>query len=255
MKILKIKNWSSEKGYCNQAILDTINSKMSNEEVLAIELEAYKPAGPVFVVDYVVREGYDDISSIKNWNDIGKELLGSTVGLKDWKSIQREIKVLAMAKTNNDLNANFNNLDEEEKVIVANYLLNKLSTANLVAAFKSNDIIGQSIKFDFLNCEAREKRLAIVRSLLIIKIGIDNAKQIFDEVLNDQLLDKYIGGTEGKEEDNGKVGLYDYILSRGGTPYFSTGLSEKNFTILDGSGDTLQQVCEQIITILRDGTY
>lgn len=206
---------------------------------------------------------YTDISSLENWDKYGEKLLNSNpvYGFKDWKCLQREMKTLAIAKVSNDFNANWDNLNANEKMIVCKYLLSLVPPAKFAATVTdANERIKISIDFDLNNRRARGNwqtgtgRAQILRSYLFGKIGKANALLALVDAVKDGLLELYEGGIEGTVED-GVIGINDFILARTGTVYETTGLAARGYAIVDGSGDTLQDVANAMISISHDGMY
>lgn len=204
---------------------------------------------------------YTDISSIENWAKFGPQLVGNFFGLKDWKCLQREIKTLALQKVSNDFNANWNVLNANEKQIVCNYLLSLVPPAKFAQTITdANERTAVSIEFDLNNRRARGNwqsgtgRAQILRVFLFGKIGKDNALYALVDVVKDGLLELYEGGIEGTEED-GVTGINDFLLARTGTVYEDTGLAKRSYPVVDGSGDSLQDVAESMVQIASNGMY
>lgn len=204
---------------------------------------------------------YTDISSIANWALYGPTIIGSVVGFKDWKCLQREIRMLADAVVNSDYNTNWNNLSVAEKVIVCNYLLSRVPPAKFAETIPDpNQRIQISIDFDLNNRRARGNwqtgsgRIQVMRVYLFGKIGKANGLTVLNDVVREGLLELYEGGIEGTVED-GIPGLTDFLLSRAGTPYETTGLSSRNYDVIDGSPDTMDDIANALVGIASNGTY
>src|SRR5688572_7442519 len=94
-------------------------------------------------------QDYTDISSIENWHRYGPNLIGSAFAFKDWKCLQREIKALVYDKTNNNIDANWNNLLPAEKMIACRYMLSKIPGSRFAATFPdSNERTNLAVEFD-----------------------------------------------------------------------------------------------------------
>ena len=204
---------------------------------------------------------YTDVSSIENWSKYGPELLGSATGFMDWKCIQREIKVLANDIVGDDYDANWNNLNSNEKLIVCNFLLSKVPGAKFAATVSNATQRMQiALNFDLNNRRARGNwqsgngRVEIMRVFLFGKIGKANALETFRGVVTDGLLELYEGGIEGSVED-GIEGINDFLLSRSGTSYASTGLTTRNYSVIDGSSDNISNVANALVDIASNGMY
>ena len=216
---------------------------------------------PAILVGNTLPSSYQDISSIENWANYGSALIGSATGFKDWKCLQREIKTLALEKVNNDFNANWNNLNANEKLIACNFLLSLVPPLKFAQTVTdANERTRISIEFDLNNRRARGNwqsgtgRTQILRVFLFSKIGKDNALATLVDAVHDGLLELYEGGIEGTLED-GVIGINDFFLGRDGTVYENTGLAKRNYPVIDGSGDTLQDVADSMVQIASNGMY
>jgi hypothetical protein len=205
--------------------------------------------------------GYADISSIENWALYGIGLIGSTYGFRDWKCLQREIKSLALVIVDNDFNANWNNLNANEKKIVCQYILSSIPPAKFGQTYPNADertaIINQ---FDLNNRRARGNwqngtgRTQAMRIFLFSKIGKNNAMLTLVDAVKENLLELYEGGIEGTVED-GIAGINDFLLARDGTVYETNGLAARNYAVVDGSTDTLADVADALVDISSNGMY
>jgi hypothetical protein len=237
MKLGQNNNWDEESNSCSDGTNDS--------HVVASSLSS----------------DYSDVSTIENWNQYGPGLIGSATGFKDWKCLQREIKALALDIVDNDFDANWNDLNSNEKLIVCNYMLSSVPPAKFAAtvtnATQRTEI---AINFDLNNRRARGNwqsgigRIQIMRIFLFGKIGKTNAFEVFNDVVADHLLELYEGGIEGTTED-GIVGINDFLLARTGTPYSSTGLTTRSYSIIDGSGNSITDVANALVGIASNGMY
>jgi hypothetical protein len=237
MKLGQYNNWDEEMNRCTGEFKD-----------------------PHIVADTLPSD-YTDISSIESWDKFGPGLIGSAFGFKDWKCLAREIKTLVMEKTDDDLDANWNALTTAEKIIACNYMLSKIPGAKFGALFPDSEQRMQiAINFDVNNREARGSwlkatgRVQMLRIYLFSKIGSENALATFYDVVKEGLLELYEGGIAGTIED-GNPGINDFLLARSGTPYAANGLVGRSYPVIDGSGDTLEDVSLAMVSITNDGTY
>jgi hypothetical protein len=214
-----------------------------------------------YVIAGSLPAGYEDITTITNLNQYGPSLIGSAAGFRDWKCLQREIKALILAKVDDDLDANWNELDAAEKLIACNYILSRVPAAKFAAVVTdATQRINIAVQYDFNNRQARGSwsnvtgRIQIMRVFLFGKIGPVNALEVFYDVVKDGLLELYEGGIEGTLED-GNLGINDFLLARSGTFYSSDGLTERSYAIVDGSGDTLEDVANALVNIASNGIY
>lgn len=90
-----------------------------------------------------------------------------------------------------------------------------------------------------------ERELKQIPTGTLVKKGVDD--RLTEKVEISNMVDSYINaGIEGTLEDNGRVGLFDYVLSRATTPFATTGLSVKTFTVKGMTG------CAELATKVHD---
>ena len=212
-----------------------------------------------YVIANTLPSGYQDITSIENMDTYGVNLIGSTSGFRDWKCLQREIKALVLDSVDDDINAHWNSLNANEKLIACRYILSRIPPAKFGATVTDvAERIKIATEYDFNNREARGSwtsptgRIQAMRIFLFGKIGTQNSLEVLYDVVRDGLIELYEGGIEGTIED-GNIGLYDFILSRAG--YSSDGLTTRNYPVIDGSGDNLEDVADALIEIAANGMY
>lgn len=229
------------------------------------QLESYNTeqldGNPPFMVANTLPDGYEDITGIENFHRFGSGIVGTAYGFRDWKCLQREIKALIMEKTGDDVNTNWNELDEEEKVIACRYILSRILPEHFASVITDpEERMNVSIQYDLNNKEARGSwtgvsgRVQILRVYLFGKIGATNALEAFYDVVKDGLIELYEGGIEGTLED-GNLGINDFLLARAGTFYSSDGLKKRNYPVIDGSGDDLEDVANAMVNIVNNGIY
>jgi hypothetical protein len=223
-------------------------------------VDSTEPKAPHIVANTLPAD-YSDISSIENWAKYGPGLVGTVAGFRDWKCLQREIKFIAFDIVDDDFNANWNNLNTNEKQITCNYLLSSVPPAKFGETFPdASDRLNVSINFDLNNRRARGNwqsgtgRVEIMRVYLFGKVGKMNALLTLQDAVQEGLLELYEGGIEGTLED-GIPGINDFILSRAGTEYETTGLASRGYPIVDGSSDTLATVASTLVDISTFGLY
>jgi hypothetical protein len=214
---------------------------------------------------YVIAEklptGYKDITSIENLHTYGRELIGSNYGFKDWKCLQQEVKNLVTDKTKGDLTANWNKLSAKEKLIASKYLLTKITPSALTTLVpNAQERQHIAMEYDLHNRKARGNasggtgRIQVARLYLFEKLGAQNAFEVLSDIIVDRLFEFYESGIEGTEE-NGRVGINDYLQARKKTPYTTTGLKKRKYKIIDGSAETLSDVADKLTAILSHGHY
>jgi hypothetical protein len=205
---------------------------------------------------------HEDISSIVNWDAYGQNLIGSVVGFKDWKALRNEIKILALAKTSDDLDTNWSSLDSAEQQICCVYLTNLVTSIRFAETYSDSSERGLiAANFDKKSTESREQRYLSMRMYLMGKIGGANSMAYLKDVISLGLVEMYHDGIEQISTD-GVSGLFDNINATAGTE-FETGtatgteiaLKDRSFQIVDGSADTLQDVCDVLTFIGINGIY
>ncbi len=212
-----------------------------------------------FIISDSIPAGYEDITSIANLDMYGRGLIGTTFGFRDWKCLQREIKALVLDVVDNDIDANWNNLSADEKLIACKYILSRIPLAKFGATVpNATQRMLIATEYDFNNRQARGSwtsatgRIQAMRIYLFSKIGTVNALEVLYDVVQDGLIELYEGGIDGTIED-GNIGINDFILSRAG--YSVDGLTTRSYPILDGSGDSLEDVADGLIEIAANGMY
>lgn len=221
------------------------------------------PNYPSVLLADTVPQGFVDGTTIENWAKYGSKIIDrkENTGFKDWKCIQREIGTLADAIVSSDYDANWGNLNAQEQLIACEYLLSKVPPAKFAATVPdADDRTAMAIAFDENNRLARGSshfktgRIQVMRIYLFGKIGTADALETFRDAVKDNLLELYEGGIEGTVED-GIEGLNDFLLSRVGTTYETTGLTTRGYSIIDGSGDNLTDVANALVAIASNGQY
>jgi len=225
------------------------------------------PKSPYIIVNLVtdLPVDYSDVTSIDNFDLYSSYFLGTLVGFKDEKAIQREVKILANAKCSNDINANFGLLTLSEQAIVRKYNLSDLDNTNQnlnTTPIELNDLMDE---YETRNTKSRgvddrkgyTGRIKALRKYLFSKLQISDAKKVLKDASDDNLLEKYKGGIEGYADDQ-VYGLKDFFLGITGSPYDVNGavkgLALRTYIPKDGSGDSMTIVANTCIGIM-DGYY
>lgn len=214
-----------------------------------------------YVVADTAPTNYTDVSSIDNWASHGEPLIGSVVGFMDWKCLRSEIKTLANSICLNDIQANWDSLSSTEKQICCQYLTNLVAPADFIATYPTAaERTKISLSFDEKSIEARKQRYMIMRSYTLGKLGSTNGVKFLDDAFRDGgRVVAYVAGIETKAGD-GVDGLLDMVDGTAGTSYASgasaelLGLRHRGYAVTDGSGDSLDDVCDGIISI-SNGVY
>lgn len=206
----------------------------------------------------IIPENYTDVSSVENWALYGPRQIGKFVAFRDWKNLRSEIKTLVLAITSDDIGTNFASLSDEEKKITCKYLINLVPTDRLIETYASaSDRLALSLNFDKESTGARTQRYYVMRTVLMGKIGSVNGVLYLEDAIRESRVEAYLGGIESKEED-GVSGLYDFIDGTDiyviASPATLKGLRHRSYSITDGSGDTLADVCDILLGIIK-GLY
>lgn len=209
------------------------------------------PAFPVQIVTSGALDAdkYQDVSTIQGWAQYGPALIGSAVGFKDYLCLQREIDTKVIEIAGSDY-ASFASLSTPQKQIAAAFLPDRLPQAALDAAFPDYDIQGAKVAEFALNARlARIQRIEIARQYFYKALLYQDAIKVVKDI-SDSLLLAYIGGVRSNLL-SGEDGIFDYIDGTSG--YNGAGLPAKSFT--PKGGLTMRQVCDNLLSILRDGIY
>ena len=211
------------------------------------------------IADTSIPAGFTDVTTIDNLGKVAVNNIGAS-WIKDWKKIRSEIKALAISITGNSnipawTEAQWNLFTDSEKVILANFLPNKIPVAYLIALQVAGLIVISDcgLYFDTNSKVARRSRWEACRIVVMGSFAaVDSMTTIQWQVLaftnaswpnSVDLSMAYINGYESQAEDF-RYGLIDYVDNE----LRASGLTPIN-------GQTLTQVCDTLLAILEDGTY
>lgn len=188
-------------------------------------------------LEETVSEGYQDISSITNFN-------------KYWEDICIDYRCFRARLIEHVTQAGgFNNLSQQEKTIVAKEFCASKEDRDTV--FTVEEQVQNGKRFHSMSVEARKKRRVSAEALVYNRI---NAPVEQVDLINDvaQLLNIYVEfGIEGTETGDPE-GILDYVDGTAGTVFENGGFPQKSYTI---EGMTSAEFGEKIKTILKDGPY
>lgn len=191
--------------------------------------------------------GYQDISSIENWEKWGRVSLynGSHV---DYKVVRGEMTALVTS-------TGWTNLTVTQKQIAAAWFC--VAKTQRDEIYTTAQQIQLGMLFHANSIEARQMRVAHAVMDVYNRFSKADADMIMDEVKADNLLELYVSnGREGTGKGDPE-GLYDYIEATVGTKYASggvvPGMAAKSMTPINGH--TLQQVVDHAMAILREGDF
>ena len=220
---------------------------------------------------------------IKNDNDDG---LPGCTHFRDYKKLRSEIKARIETKTGFDpadlgtyTQVNWDKLSAAEKEVAARYFC--VPPTGVAAAPLRDEIyttaeqIVYGLAHHQKSVESRILRVRMALSELYNRLDIDDAREVEEELnqipkgsnvpldVGDNttaqvkvktMVESYVDrGIEGSVEDNGVVGLFDYTLSRAGTPFSATGLSSKAYAVI-GMTDAAE-LGTRCHDVLANGTF
>ena len=226
--------------------------ELITETSLPWTVELLDGKAPIVVGPSVIT-GYQDISTIENFSMWGAMALGKFPGFRDWKTLRSEIKTLALEKAADSFSNNWANLNAEEQKICCKYLTNIVPSVRFAETYSDElDRLKLSLDFDKNSQEARGQRVSYMRLVLMGAIGSTNALKFFSDTVKESLVETFAGGIESKATD-GVEGLIDMIDGTADTKYSSDqqteelkGLRHRGYQIIDGSGDSLGDVCDTL---------
>lgn len=203
--------------------------------------------------------GYTETARIEDWHTYGIHLVGNVSGFMDWKCLQSEIEQTADDLTSGDYDANWGALSTSEQELVCRYVLTNVSGNKFVATFPDEiERMQIQLAYDEQSTDARIRRYRQMRMHLFAKIGTANSLQVLKDVVKESLVELFEGGIKSVST-SGVVGVNDFILSTSGTPYDGTGtidgLTLRGYSVIDGSGDTIADVANQLVDIVDHGNY
>ncbi len=219
------------------------------------------PSSAICVSDTIL-PGYEDISTIENWNKYGVENIGDVVGFKDWMCLRSAIKPLILAICGEDF-MNWDNLNTEQKQVALNFLPTKIIDA------KGSDFSmtqtgglyhGKLIldNYQSLSEKARSNRLKTFGDFGYYGLGKDQGLQL-ERQFQVLALDKsYIQrGVLFLAEDT-VDGLGDWVLGTNG--FGVIGLKPQllagTYNLLPGFPYTVADFCDVLAhNILENGIY
>lgn len=161
---------------------------------------------------------------------------------KDYKYIRNQV-IIAVAITG------WSNLDLKNKKLAAQMFAVEREQRDEVFSLEKQIEDGHT--FHKNSCDSRQSRreAAEVEVYNRIVSGAEQADLMADV---SQMLDAYVQfGIEGTAEGD-TIGLFDYVESRVGTPFFGGGLLAKTYSV---EGMTIPQLSVRLMNILKNGDY
>lgn len=206
-----------------------------------------------------VTDGFIDVTSIKKMATYAVNNMGQS-WINDWKCIRTAIKNLAIALTGNADIQSWNRLewdtfDEEEKIILAKFMPNKINGLYLFE-LESQGLIAVADcaeYFDSNSRSARKQRWTSCRKVVMTSFAVYDSmgwiqKNVKSFVNADwpngiNLSDAYIDGYEFKQDDY-LYGLGDFVHNE-----------LRNSGLIPTNGLTLNELCDYLLDILLNGNY
>lgn len=197
----------------------------------------------IFSDSAITNVEYVDSTDIDTWANIGEYTY-------DYKFVRKQIQTLVFTKASMDLSG-WNNLTQSEKEIAASWFTVPKYFRDLI--YNVDEQIKLGAIFNDKSNQSRYDRFHFGMMQIYHRLTLVQSNQVLDDIENGDLRQKYIMyGREGTLED-GKVGLFDYVLSRVGTTYENTGLSTYDYIPVGYAN--MSDFCNYIMSIIRDGIY
>lgn len=218
---------------------------------------------PNFLISSTVLAGYDDFGTIpENWARYANGLIGDVVGFKDWMCLRAQIKTLIIAIAGVDF-ANWDNLNQEQKIIAMKYLPTKIIDAKGSPFFmtQAGGMYQGKAYLDYFQTraeEARKLRLKTFGDFGYYGLGKDQGLQLERMYQVLALNTSYIvRGVMYLAEDS-VDGIGDWIMGTNG--FGANGLkpllNAGTFNLIPGFPYTIDQFCAILATnILENGLY
>ena len=181
---------------------------------------------------------YVYVSSIENWKRFGRR------ANKDYKFVRNEIKLLVNT-------IGWDNLTESEQKISARlFVIDETKRSTLFT-------IKRQIKLGFIfhgySIKTRDQRWSLAEMELMNRLTKSDWRIVAADLNANNLVKQYIdNGLEGTVEGDAAA-LFDYIDTRSGTPYNTSGLRNKGFVPI--GLNNMNALADRILAIIKDGDY
>lgn len=224
--------------------------------------------------------GYTEVTDICDWETYGKPAIGKWSWFRDYKCLREELKTRINTKAGFDPQdeqtynqTNWDKLTANEKDLASRYFF--VPEPLRVQVHTMDQQIEFGIVFNEEATKSRVARFDRAKSEAYCRLDFGDACEVIDELqqvtkntvieldVDDKLINKAIVktlrdsyrecGVEGTVEDQGLVGLFDYLLSRADTPFAGLGLSSKAYTVV-GMTDCAE-LADKLHDILSKGKY
>lgn len=196
----------------------------------------------VIIVSQSVDEGWEDIGSLKNWDNYSIPFIGFVTQFMDWKCLRTIISDIVFSIVGPDF-SNWNELDEDDKRIACKYMPNRIPPNLFIATIpNAAERLNISSFFDKQSTIARMSRFERGRLEIFGNFSASDCYWVLDKICPN-IQFRYYGGIEKQAED-GYFGLLDWV---------NLDLRESDKVPI--SGLTLNVVCDNILDILENGNY
>lgn len=187
--------------------------------------------------------GYQEIQSIVQWDYYITAM--ADLKVKDYKVCREEIKKLMILK------GGFDSCDTvEQHILIIHFIA---TPTQRLTMYTVEQQIVFSKDFDSESIKARSKRWKAFMLEMVNRLEKSDKNEILTDLKNNDFENQYVEhGVEGIAQGD-LEGLFDYLQSKTGTTWASTGLLDKTFDNVDTDG--LQALSDRFMEILRDGEY
>jgi len=224
--------------------------------------------------------GFSEITSIELWERYGRQAVGAWPWFRDYKALRAELGIRVNTKAGFDPSdpgtytpENWSKLDAAEQEIAARYFL--VPEGFRATVYTMDEQIELGAAFHANACAARDQRFVRAMAELYCRLSLEHARETEadlqeilkgtelptdqDHKLTQKAHTKALGssyrsnGIEGSIEDNGTIGLFDYLLSRTGTPFEGNGFASKAWPVIGMA--SCAELADHLYAILYRGEY
>jgi len=181
--------------------------------------------------------GYTAITSVANWLKVSDYMF------KDYKFVRKRLQEEAVL--------NYSGMTADEQRIICKYKAIDEDTCKSVLG----DLYEYWMTdFDLKSQESRMKRFTNAKTCLIKNISLMDRFTVLGYINSTTLERDYIYyGLEGTNDGDPIPGMLDFIEATVGTPYETTGMAARTFTMIGTI--TKEEMIAKIVDILRNGNY
>lgn len=214
-----------------------IDGRVVNRDIFNWKSDDLKGNEPWVVSEYVI-DGYEDISSVKNWDNYSIRLN------KDYLFIRQRIKELVdipfIDKNGNSQNySDFLNLDDA--IIASKYFLISKNIRDQFLSESEQEFYWKQLVQNSQEC--RKIRWESAKTYISFKLSPQNSSDL--ALSTSDLCNNYINYNIVSKTKDGVSGLFDYL--RGIEDYSANGFPSKSYWS--------QQDQDRLLDILENGNY